>query len=167
MILSLIFLIATSGYEGRAVENQTNPEDIGQVLDSTYSQSDYYRDKLEKYLERIHNKDKVIFVLESFLVLSKIFLLVGITTGVIAINFALNGSPLTISIVSLVGLVLLGLIFWKLFQLLPEKYRQSDVLIRFNPPYDLDYVKSRKTSTVSSSELENPGDESGQDDIDP
>lgn len=87
-LLAILAHIMASGFEARGTHNETNPNDIHEVLAEEPVEAGFYRMKLRKYERRIENNDRIIFAMEFLLGAGK-FLFVTAVAGAVVLAYAL------------------------------------------------------------------------------
>lgn len=104
-VLAIAFHVPASGHELKRIRNQTNPNDIGLVVDYDITEESYYRMKLKFLIERIEQNRKVLRVMENLLSIGKFFTLFTVLgVGVLFYNVG-TGGP--VSGFALIGAILL------------------------------------------------------------
>ena len=157
LLTSSMANIVAGGYEAYNVRNVSNPNDLHETISSEESLSEHLKNRIQGYKSRIEYNDQLIFSLDRILMIGKLALLFTIITISMIAYRLLVGTT-----VSLVGLLVVSisvlLVFGTLYRILPDSISDKKPLLKFNPPYSLEYKKElnhKESGNRSSSEMEN------------
>lgn len=156
--------ITAAGYESRGIQNLTNPKDIKDASQSNVSLAQYHRNRLQDYLERIKDNDRVISAEEELLAFGKISLYFT-TFGVATIAYVLLSSTPISSVIWGMALLIYFLPVYISTRALPKSYWRTDGLLNrripvYSASQDSEGSGPEDGSTrLSSSEIEECDDD--------
>lgn len=137
------------GYEARGIHNLSNPKDMQLELTDPSPKGTYLMAKVEVLRDRIAHNDRIIYALENYLAMGKLFLVSSLVfTGALVLA-KLLGAPL-----SEITIIILGVLYFVLTRnqsrILPSIYQEVDgpkSIYRYKTLYPRDYNGSSESSS--------------------
>lgn len=130
-VLSIIFHISASGQEFKGIRNQTNPNDMGLLIEHNITEESYLKMKIELLCERIKENRKTLRILEDFLAAGKIFTFLTVSGAGILFYKIVTGQPISV----IVLLVIAAFLVW-IMNKLPSNYIRADRFFGEEEPFD-------------------------------
>ena len=132
--MALVLNTFAMGLEARGIANGSNPNDVFLTYSNGYTKSQYYKMKMEEYVLRIDQNDRVISVMEQFLAVSKTFIMMWGILILTLIYSLFTSQPVGIHVLLIPFLLAL---FYS--RSLPASYMRSDRSEASGPIYSTEY----------------------------
>ncbi|WP_256403465.1 hypothetical protein [Halorubrum salinum] len=160
LLITGLVNIGAGGYEAYNTRSISNPSDIHDLTSFEDSTQEYLKSRLEDYRDRIEHNDRLIFSLDRWLMIGKLGLTLSMMIlSVVAYTLAAGD---TASPIELLGIFFgIGMVYRLLLLILPESVSNRGSMLRFDPPYSLEYMKEiekRDKDTSNSSAVDEEGE---------